>query len=249
MGRKKWQGIIIERGSFVCTFRDFAKEIGVSVRNLRTAFDKLESTGEIEKKTNSLFTKIVVRKYEYYQGGKKSDTQSDTLCDTQSDTGNIVVNNYNTKKYNDVILKSDTLCDTQTTHTKEYNSINNTSVCIYNARACEEESQADIFKSYEERISKVLKKILEDENTMIYAKQHRIEKEIVLQIVLEFQEEEKMVRQFSTIIQDDYLLVQVRKYIYGIIRNKATKPSAQSIHEKPKSLLQRVADTRKQIRQ
>ena len=64
---KKWQGTLIKRGQFISSYNHLALELGLSVQNIRTAFQKLEKTGELTKQSTSLFTIITVVKFDTFQ--------------------------------------------------------------------------------------------------------------------------------------------------------------------------------------
>ena len=68
---KKWRGKIIERGSFVTSLSGFAKETGLSVKEIRTSLQRLRATGEIETKSNNKFSVIVILKFDKYQENDK----------------------------------------------------------------------------------------------------------------------------------------------------------------------------------
>lgn len=64
---KKYRGINLKAGT-VLTGRDIlAKELSLSVQQLRTALHKLEATNEITMKTSSKGTKIQIVNYKKYQ--------------------------------------------------------------------------------------------------------------------------------------------------------------------------------------
>ena len=64
---KEWHGKLIERGSFVTSVNKLAIETGLSVQNVRTSLNKLESTNEITKVTTTTNTIITVNNYNEYQ--------------------------------------------------------------------------------------------------------------------------------------------------------------------------------------
>ena len=64
---KKYRGVNLKAGT-VLTGRDIlAKELSLSVQQLRTALHKLEATNEITIKTSSKGTKIQIVNYKKYQ--------------------------------------------------------------------------------------------------------------------------------------------------------------------------------------
>lgn len=64
----KFEGIDIPRGSFVTSYSAMAKELGLSLKNVRTAISHLTSTHEVACKSYSKFTVISVSNYDSYQG-------------------------------------------------------------------------------------------------------------------------------------------------------------------------------------
>jgi len=79
---KKWQGITIERGSFITSYGNLAKELRFSVRSVRTALEHLKSTNELTIKTTNKYTLINVVKWANYQS---NDNDNDTQTDKQKD--------------------------------------------------------------------------------------------------------------------------------------------------------------------
>ena len=85
----EFEDIIVERGSLVTSYEKLAAGTGLSVRQVRTALDKLESTGEIEKNKNvrgidnqmtnerhtKKYTFIRVCNYDKYQERLSNDNQ------------------------------------------------------------------------------------------------------------------------------------------------------------------------------
>ena len=64
---KKWQGKIVERGSFITSRDTLVKELKLSEQKVRTALDKLELTNDITTKTTNTYTQIYVVNYNKYQ--------------------------------------------------------------------------------------------------------------------------------------------------------------------------------------
>lgn len=80
---KKWNGILIKRGSFVTSYQHLAKELGLSVQQVRTAMQKLESTQEITRQVTrnqqGSNTMIIINNYNEYQPNNKQDNTRITL--------------------------------------------------------------------------------------------------------------------------------------------------------------------------
>ena len=80
---KEWEGKKIPIGSFVTSYETLARELKLSLRNIRTALEHLKSTGEVTCKGTSQHSIITVKNYLNYQ---KIDMQNDnqTTCDRQA---------------------------------------------------------------------------------------------------------------------------------------------------------------------
>lgn len=68
----KWRGIEVKRGSRVTSIAKLSEETGLSVRQTRTALDKLIATNEVTKCSTAKYTVISVNNYDEYQN---SDNQ------------------------------------------------------------------------------------------------------------------------------------------------------------------------------
>ena len=68
---KKWQGILIKKGSFLTSISKLSQELSFSPMQIRTAIKKLKSTNEITIETTSQYTIIQVVKHEQYQSNNK----------------------------------------------------------------------------------------------------------------------------------------------------------------------------------
>ena len=87
---KKWQGITIERGSFITSYNLLAVELNLSPQQIRTALDKLESTGEITRRITrnqqGSNTMITVKNYNEYQPSNTQDNTQITLKQHSNNT-------------------------------------------------------------------------------------------------------------------------------------------------------------------
>lgn len=68
---KKWQGVVINPGSFVTSYENLAFETGLTVQQVRTALNKLKSTSEITCKSTSRYSIIIINNWDYYQEDNK----------------------------------------------------------------------------------------------------------------------------------------------------------------------------------
>ena len=73
----RWRGIEINRGEMVTSIASLSCSTGLTVRQVRTALNHLQKTGEITVKTTKLFTKITVVNYSLYQGFIQSECEDD----------------------------------------------------------------------------------------------------------------------------------------------------------------------------
>lgn len=76
--KKKWRGHIVHPGSRITSLAHFSAEIGLSVQQLRTCFKKLESTGEITRKSTNEYTHITIVKWHEYQSSEVTSTSKAT---------------------------------------------------------------------------------------------------------------------------------------------------------------------------
>lgn len=68
----RYHGEVIPRGSFVTSYKTFAERCGLSVSTIRRCFEKLESTGEIDRQVTHRGTRVNVRRYAVYQSSDTS---------------------------------------------------------------------------------------------------------------------------------------------------------------------------------
>ena len=77
---KKWQHTTIKTGELITSLANLSKELDLSVQRVRTALDKLQSTGVINTQATNKYTRIRVLNYCQYQDdehqkGTKYNTQ------------------------------------------------------------------------------------------------------------------------------------------------------------------------------
>lgn len=70
---KKWQGIVIPRGSFVTSISALSSATGLTTKQVRTNMARLISTGEAASKSTNKYTIITVCKYDSYQVGEDDE--------------------------------------------------------------------------------------------------------------------------------------------------------------------------------
>lgn len=65
----KWHGITVKRGSRVSSYAKLSKETGLSVKQVRTAIDHLEATGEVARTKYPKYTVFAINNFDLYQTG------------------------------------------------------------------------------------------------------------------------------------------------------------------------------------
>lgn len=63
----RFQGTEVPRGSLVTSYNSLAKDTGLSVKNVRTALNHLETTGEVAVNRHPKFSVVTVQNYNVYQ--------------------------------------------------------------------------------------------------------------------------------------------------------------------------------------
>lgn len=70
---KYWRGILVKRGQLITSIKHLSDETGLSIKQVRTALDKLKSTGEVVSKGQSRYTLVTIEKYSDYQDKKEKE--------------------------------------------------------------------------------------------------------------------------------------------------------------------------------
>ncbi len=87
-----WHGKMIKRGSLVTSLATIAGRNGLTIQQVRTALNKLEKTGEINKQATNKNTLIIVLNYERYQEFEDienvSNQQTDNIQPTNKQQSN-----------------------------------------------------------------------------------------------------------------------------------------------------------------
>ena len=65
---KRYQGEVVERGSFITTLGELSDKLSLSVQQVRTCLKRLVSNKQITCTSTNKHTKIIICKYESYQG-------------------------------------------------------------------------------------------------------------------------------------------------------------------------------------
>jgi hypothetical protein len=73
-----WQGVQINPGQLIITFRRVAEETGLTMREFRTSIEHLKSTQEITYKSTHQYTLVTVANWALYQSIEEEATQQPT---------------------------------------------------------------------------------------------------------------------------------------------------------------------------
>ena len=82
---KNYRGTLVKRGTFLTGRELLAEQTGLTVRQVRTALTKLESTSELTIKSSSKGTVVEVVNYHAYQGSDQQNDQPTTSKRPASD--------------------------------------------------------------------------------------------------------------------------------------------------------------------
>jgi len=74
---KRYRGDVIKRGTFVTSLEILSFELNLTVQQIRTVFDKLESTGEINRQSNRRGTILSICNYNSYQNEESKNNKQD----------------------------------------------------------------------------------------------------------------------------------------------------------------------------
>lgn len=82
----RFQGVEVPRGSLITSYANLASELGLTVRNVRTAIEHLKMTGEVTSTKHAKFSLFTVKNYDLYQSDDKQVTSNRQASDKQSTT-------------------------------------------------------------------------------------------------------------------------------------------------------------------
>ena len=104
----KWQGIVVERGSFITSIGKFSKELNISEMQLRNCIKKLKKSECITSKTTNKYTYISICNYDTYQTYEKDKEQANEQTNNkqitnkqQTNNKQITTNNNDNNEYNE----------------------------------------------------------------------------------------------------------------------------------------------------
>ena len=120
---KKWQGLLIERGSVVTSIKNLSQQTKLSIQKVRTSLDKLKSTNEITIKTTNKYTVISINNYDLYQQNNKQNnkqvTNKQQTNNKQITTTKEYKENKEIKEYKEIINNSDVVVNKLFTFVEE----------------------------------------------------------------------------------------------------------------------------------
>lgn len=112
---KQWQGITIHPGELVTSQPNLAKQLGLSIRNVRTALEHLQATGYVTVKTGSKYSVLTINNYNLFIG---ADRQSDRQVtgDRQASDNNLTIKTIKAIKTSSSARARETAGTMTTTH-------------------------------------------------------------------------------------------------------------------------------------
>lgn len=96
----RWHGEIIKPGQFITSLDHMAKDIGISVQQLRTALKHLKSTSNLTSKSTNKMTLVTIEKWALYQSASEKLTSKSTsnLTNEQQTTNKQLTTDKNNKE-------------------------------------------------------------------------------------------------------------------------------------------------------
>jgi len=111
---KKWEGMVVERGSFITSIPKLSKETGLTCQNVRTALDKLEKSKNLTRKTTNQYTQIFIVNYDTFQDkcGYANMQTNIQLTDEQHSTNiQLTTTNNNNNTTSRLMIDINSLCN------------------------------------------------------------------------------------------------------------------------------------------
>ncbi len=76
--KTRWQGIEVLPGQVITSYAHLADKLHLSAWQIRTAFQKLQSTGEITVQSTTKYTLVTIEKWAFYQSANEKTTNEST---------------------------------------------------------------------------------------------------------------------------------------------------------------------------
>ena len=107
---KQWHGITIKRGSFITSQPKLAYRLKLSVQQIRTALNKLKSTGELTVYKTADYSIISINNYDDYQRNNSLNNSLVTVYQQSNNSLSTTTNNDNNDKNdkNNIIVIGET---------------------------------------------------------------------------------------------------------------------------------------------
>lgn len=106
---KKWRGIVVKRGQVVASLEKISNATGLSIRQVRTAINHLETSQSATKTSYSKYTVFTILNYDEYQEATQSSTNKRQASDKQTTSKRQASdNNIRIKEYKKERTKEDT---------------------------------------------------------------------------------------------------------------------------------------------
>lgn len=114
---KKWMGITVKRSTFITSLQKLSDQTGLTVKEVRGALDRLESTGEIslnkpeDEKKGKPYTLVTICKYDLYQtsnlikGIERAQEGQGEGTEKAQKGQLLTINNNNNNDNNNIILR------------------------------------------------------------------------------------------------------------------------------------------------
>ena len=84
----KWRDLTIKRGQLITSYEKLAAHNGLSIQQVRTAIEKLQSTNEITYKSTSRYSIITIKNYNLYQDSNIQKTETNNKRATTNNNDN-----------------------------------------------------------------------------------------------------------------------------------------------------------------
>lgn len=102
---KKWQGQVIQAGSFITSYEKLSIETGLSIHQVRTALNKLKMTNEVAYQSTSQYSIITIKNWDRFQmDGKQNGNQMANEWQTDGKQMATTNNDKNVKNENNNLL-------------------------------------------------------------------------------------------------------------------------------------------------
>lgn len=156
---QKWRDIVVKRGQFVTSYGKLASLNGLTIQEVRTALEKLQSTQEITYQSTSQYSIITVKNYNLYQGINTGNNTANNKRTTTNNNETIIDISkeyiYNTHTSKNVCVENK-ISDADLKILRNYAKENGAKrIKPYVAKLIENGGYLDILKEEKEKIAKL----------------------------------------------------------------------------------------------